>query len=39
MEQFVVESDEKASNILGLRQMSIKLGIQVLKDRLTDSRS
>jgi len=37
MEHFVVESDEEASNVLGLRQMSIKLGIQVLKDRLTNS--
>jgi hypothetical protein len=39
MEHFIIKSDEEASNILGLGQMSVKLGVQMLEDRLTDSRS
>jgi hypothetical protein len=38
MEDFIIQSDEEASDILGLGQMSVKLGVQMLKDRLTNGR-
>lgn len=36
MEYFVVERDEQTPDILGLREVSVKFGVQVLQNRLTD---
>lgn len=39
VEYLVIEGDEQTSNVFSLREVTIELGIQVLKHSLTNRRS
>jgi hypothetical protein len=39
VEHLIIQCDEQTANIFRLGEMSIEFGVQLFKDRLTDSRS